>query len=493
MAATDRPRILVVDDEAAIRELLTDILAMEGYDVRTAESGPDALVALEKGADLAIVDIRMPGMDGLELVKRIRGISALTDLPIIMITAFDTKSDRLKAAEAGASDFIGKPLDLAELRIRTKAQLKLSAARRARAAKAAAPASGRGSRTGGSLSESSRPRLMVKIRRVGLFLALFFLLFIGSVYWISQDVRDAVHSRLPRAALAARADDAFWRLDIDLLLAGIAIIPILVVSLVMISRFVEYHFAELEEVNKRKSQLVRWVSHELKTPLNGIGGFADLLASGARGGLSPEQAGSVQEIRGGVQHMRAMISDLLDLARIEAGTVELHSEEFSVAGLMADIVTVVKPQADKRTVSLVPSGDLGAEMRADFSRTKQVVINLIANAIRFSPVGASVTITAAAGKDSVRITVADSGPGISAEDQRKLFEEFGQIGGGAEGGTGLGLAISLRLVQLQGGRIWIESFPGEGTRFHVSLPAADAGKAGATAAPADAGAARPTV
>jgi signal transduction histidine kinase len=215
------------------------------------------------------------------------------------------------------------------------------------------------------------------------------------------------------------------------------------------------------------------VAHELKTPLNGVKGFADLLASGARGPMTPEQAACVTEIRGGVQHMRTMIGDLLDLARIEAGTIDLKPEDVTLAGLLAEALVVARPMAEGHKVALTAAGELSTEIHVDFGRTKQVLINLLSNAIKFSPEGAMVSVTGMASSGEVRITVSDAGPGISEEDQKKLFSEFGQVGAaGNPDGTGLGLAISRRLVELQGGRIWVESEPVRGTRFHVAFPAA---------------------
>ena len=475
VASAGRPRALVVDDDDTFRDLLGEVLTAEGYDVDAAGSGAEALAKAQQEPDLIFVDLRMPDMDGYETIKRLRGISAIADVPIIVITATNTREDRLKAVATGANDFIVKPLDREELRVRSRAQLALSPARKRRLAKLKSLAANRaaiGAMVGGALAESSRPRLMIKIRRMGLFIGLFILLTLGAVYWISQDIESAVTEKLPKAAMITRVMEAITRLDIGLLLAGIAMGLVIAISLLVIGRFVRFHFAEIEEANQRKSRLVRWVSHELKTPLNGIGGFADILASGAQGAMTPEQAGSVAEIRGGVKHMRGMITDLLDLARIEAGTIELKLEDISVASVLAEALTVARPMADQRKVMLVPSGDLSAEMHADFGRIKQVVLNLVSNAIRFTPPEWRVSITAAALPGEVRITVADAGPGIAPEDQGKLFEEFGQVGAVSGEGTGLGLAISRRLVELHHGRIWIESFPGEGTKFHVSLPAA---------------------
>ncbi len=330
-------------------------------------------------------------------------------------------------------------------------------------------------RSGPGPAEDSRPRLMAKIRRiVGGFGVLVLLTFAG-VHWIARDIESAIEApRLPRAAVRERVTDALARLELVLLIAGLATAPVLGGALWLVAGFVTRHFAEVEGATRAKSRLVRWVAHELRTPLNGIKGFADLLASGARGPLAPGQAECVQEIRGGVGHMKSMINDLLDLARIESGTVELRPEEVSVASLMADLRGLTEPIAAARRVRLAPSGALEAVVFADDQRTKQILLNLMSNAIKFSPEGGEVRMIAVAAAGRIRMTVEDDGKGLGAEEAENLFTEFSAARPERPGleGSGLGLAISRKLAVMMGGDLSVRTEPDRGGRFDLELPAA---------------------
>lgn len=330
--------------------------------------------------------------------------------------------------------------------------------------------------TAGLLSERSRPQLMIKLRRIGGFMALFTLLVLASVHWITQDIQDALTLKLPKAALVARVTEAADRLDLILVVAGVALVPLIGVAMVLAARFVRAHFEELETANRRKSQYVSMVVHELRTPLNGIKGFADILASAVHGSLNPGQDECVREIRGGVRHMKTMISDLLDQAKIEAGTIELKLEETDFDGILREAVATAGPTAKERGLRLAWEGALAADVRVDFSRTKQILLNLLSNAFKYSPDGGTVTVRAETAGPLLRIAVIDEGPGIALEGQAALFEEFRQVTPAPAGleGTGLGLAICRKLVEKQGGTIWIESAPGAGSRFCFTVPLASA-------------------
>jgi signal transduction histidine kinase len=330
-----------------------------------------------------------------------------------------------------------------------------------------------------SLSERSLPRLMAKLRRIGGLVALFILLVFASLHWISQDMNAAVRRPgLSKRAIVAALEENVGRLSLVIVIAGIALAAVFLVSAVLVTRFVRHHFRELESMNKRKSQFVSMVSHELRTPLNAIAGFSDLLANGAFGALNEGQADCVKEVRSGSTHLKRMINDILDISKIEAGSIDLNKAELKVGAALAGALVVAGPLARARGVELATRGDADADVDADATvlgdpvRLKQVLLNLISNAIKHSPAGRKVEVTASRRDGEVRITVADQGEGIARADQEKLFEEFRQLRSAAEAteGTGLGLAICRKLVELQGGRIWVESSPGAGARFHFTLP-----------------------
>jgi PAS domain S-box-containing protein len=230
---------------------------------------------------------------------------------------------------------------------------------------------------------------------------------------------------------------------------------------------------EVEQANRMKSEFLARMSHDLRTPMNAIVGFSDLLAEQGEGPLNETQQLFVQRIQAGAKHLLDLISDLLDLSKIEAGRMALRREEFSAADAVNDVVSVLRPLADVKGISLNSSVPGRLSVHADRTRFKQVLYNLVSNAVKFTPQGGSVQVEARQQQDSVLFAVTDTGIGISAQDQEAIFNEFHQAHAGeaqAREGTGLGLAISRRLVELHGGSIWVESEPDRGSRFSFTLP-----------------------
>jgi signal transduction histidine kinase len=336
----------------------------------------------------------------------------------------------------------------------------------------------------------SMPELMTKLRRVGGLLALFLLLVLAAVYWITQDMNAAIdNAALSKRAIKTAFEESTGRLYMVVIIAGAAMTPMFVVAALLVGRFVRYHFRELEMMNKRKTKFVSMVAHELRTPLNAIVGFSDLLAGGSHGKLNDGQADCVKEVRSGAAHLKRVINDILDMSRIEAGSVEINRIELKAGTVIEAAILAAAPLARARDIRLVAHGDLAAAFTGDAIRVKQILLNLLSNAVKFSPAGEPVDIGADASGNEVVMTVSDKGGGISREDQGRLFEEYGQLreAWNTMEGTGLGLAICRKLVELQGGRIWVESAPGEGSRFRFALPvvrpAADALVLAPSAAP----------
>jgi len=236
------------------------------------------------------------------------------------------------------------------------------------------------------------------------------------------------------------------------------------------------HKQRLEDILRFKSEFIANMSHELRTPLNSIIGFSELLEDQQFGPLNEKQQRYVHNVWTSGRHLLDLINDILDLSKIEAGKIELHMETFSLREALVAALTMVRPQAAKRRISI--RSEIVAEMTtvtADPLRLKQIMYNLLSNAIKFTPEGGHVTVTARLVEDAfAEIAVTDSGIGIKAEDILKLFQEFVQIDsflGKQHEGTGLGLALTKRLVELHGGKIWAESLgPGQGTTFTLTLP-----------------------
>ncbi len=237
-----------------------------------------------------------------------------------------------------------------------------------------------------------------------------------------------------------------------------------------------YAKEEAERASRFKDQFLSTMSHELRTPLNAVLGFSDLLADERYGPLNERQRRYVKNIHTGGRHLLRLINDILDLSKIEAGRLELAIESVQVGTAFAEVLSTMQPLADKKSQTLSQHAETDLHVRADATRFKQVLMNLIGNAIKFTPEGGRIELAARLMDGQVRVDVRDTGPGIPPEEQKRIFEAFYRLrqSGKATEGTGLGLAITQRLVELHGGQLGLESQPGKGSCFYFSLPVAAA-------------------
>jgi PAS domain S-box-containing protein len=231
---------------------------------------------------------------------------------------------------------------------------------------------------------------------------------------------------------------------------------------------------EAERTSKFKDQFLSTMSHELRTPLNAVLGFSDLLADERYGSLNDRQQRYIAHIHTGGKHLLKLISDILDLSKIEAGRMELAREDVLVPSAFAEVISALYPLAEKKSQALLQQVEPQLRVHADALRFKQVLMNLVGNAIKFTPEGGRIDLVARRTDSQVRIEVRDNGPGIAPEQQQQIFEAFVRLAqsGTTTEGTGLGLAITSRLVELHGSKLGIEGRPGEGTCFYFSLPEA---------------------
>jgi PAS domain S-box-containing protein len=240
-----------------------------------------------------------------------------------------------------------------------------------------------------------------------------------------------------------------------------------------LNQSLEQRNREVERANQLKTEFLASMSHELRTPLNSIIGFSDLLSEAKAGELNEKQKRFVARISEGARHLSLLINDILDLSKIEAGRIDLSIQQFAVEPSIQEILLSVRPIAESKKLTLAADIDSGLTIQADQTRFRQVIYNLLSNALKFTPEGGRVTVEASAVDDFLRVRVSDTGVGILPEEMANIFEKFHQAGPTTKGireGTGLGLAITKRLVELHGGKVSVESELEKGSQFTVELP-----------------------
>jgi signal transduction histidine kinase len=256
-------------------------------------------------------------------------------------------------------------------------------------------------------------------------------------------------------------------------------------------------YDKLKELDRLKSNFMATISHELRTPLTSIIGYSDMLHAGLAGPMNPEQTEFVETIRSKGEHLLALITNVLDLSRLEKGSLLPQRELLDAAAVMADVAKTVGPSAAKKRVRVVTAAPAELPpLHADPVMIRQVLFNLVENAVKFSPPGSEVTLSArevaidveaetddllglsvvAARRRGVELTVRDAGPGIAAAEHERIFDAFYQVDGSStreHGGTGLGLSIVRKLVEAHGGTVWVESELGAGACFRFTVPEVD--------------------
>ncbi len=272
--------------------------------------------------------------------------------------------------------------------------------------------------------------------------------------------------------LRRRVPGSFPQETIDLL-QTFASQSVLAIENARLFREIEEKSRQLELASKHKSQFLANMSHELRTPMNAVLGYTDLILDNIFGDVPEAIRDTLERVKSNGQHLLGLINDVLDLSKIEAGQLTLSLGEYSMGDVVQAVVSAVESLAAEKKLALkatVPA-DLPPG-RGDERRLTQVLLNLVGNAIKFTDDG-EVSIQARASDGAFVVSVSDTGPGISEADQRTIFEEFQQADSSStrkKGGTGLGLSISRRIVELHGGRLWVESTPGRGSTFSFTLP-----------------------
>jgi signal transduction histidine kinase/HAMP domain-containing protein len=258
------------------------------------------------------------------------------------------------------------------------------------------------------------------------------------------------------------------------LLQTFATQSVLAIENARLFREIEEKGRQLELANRHKSEFLSNMSHELRTPLSAIIGFSEVLLERMFGEMNEKQEDYLKDIHSSGQHLLSLINDILDLAKVEAGRMELNPTTFDLSAAIDNALTLIRERAMHHGIALATEIDsqLG-ELNADERKLKQILLNLLSNAVKFTPEGGKITVGARRLRDMVEIAVNDTGIGIAPKDQAAVFEEFKQVGRDytrkAEG-TGLGLALTRKLVELHGGAMRLASEPGKGSTFAFTLP-----------------------
>ncbi len=429
-------RVLLVDDSPNVLAELGVALRDDGYDVVPARNGEQALELLSvQAVDAVLMDVQMPGLGGLETCRRIKAAPAMRDIPVVLLTAEDGRASMLAGLEAGADDYVVKASGEVEL---LKARLR---------------------------AQLRRKQFEDEARRVHAEL--------------HHSAMEAAQARAARTLADSRAE--------------------LLAALQQRNEALEQLNAELSRASSAKTAFLSTMSHELRTPLNAVIGFAQLMRDGAAGPVSPRQAEFCHHIHNAGQHLLSLVNDLLDMAKIEAGRVDLDFEPVELDELLRDALAIVQERTRLANIQVSVSGvGAGQRLCVDRRRLRQIIYNLLSNAAKFTPKGGQIRLEAAKvgrarardalpgfalGRRSelpdnefrefVQISVTDSGIGIPSDGLERLFQPFNQIKNVLTHkveGTGLGLATVSRLVQLHGGAVAVTSEPDRGSCFTCWLP-----------------------
>ncbi len=490
-----KARILIVDDQKSARETLQALLLKENYDLVFAENGSEALEKAQKQPpDLILLDVMMPDMDGFEVCQRLRSDYSLGEIPVIMVTALDDNRSRMKGIEAGADDFVTKPYDRTELRIRIRTIVRLDRYRKL-------------------LAERANYEQLVELSPEGIMIV------------DMHEIIRLVNSQIVRMLGISTKDDIIERristlnefenrelllLSHQRIINGIIGNPLFEVSIIRVggdnipvevccgpftymgkpaAQFVMRDITErkraeevereaetLKRVDRFRKELLSDISHELRTPLAGIKGYTTLLLSYGDKLANEKKSESLISIDYCTNRLLELVDNLLDISRFESGTMNLDRKQYDIKYVLHEAVKEAKTACTSHTIQLakVESGTVSIDMK----RIQQVIGNLIGNAIKYSAEGTEIFITGEKIGAEFIVSVSDEGMGIPEDKLDKVFDKLYRIDQKQTGapGLGLGLAICKQIIGAHGGQIWARSKVGEGSTFYFTIPLESSGK-----------------
>src|ERR1051326_2620585 len=525
---TANARILVVDDEPPVLLTLKAILEQEGYAVDAAAEGATALrMVREHRYDLVLTDLKMPGVDGMAVLKGVRNLSPET--VTVMLTGYGSLDSALEAVQQGAYEYLLKPVEIPHLKLIVQRSLERKRFSETevlyRVSQALPQGLGNPEAIAAQVTEATRQVLGISDARLLWFDAAGELQPEGGATIVRELLQEAsVRGRLASGEILGaenagaelrqkiealggaqsfvlipgngkrRLTCVLWARDGEqvyefhasaqrFLCALVAQASIALENAALLHELQANNAAleaanrKLAELDRLKSQFLSVATHELRTPLTLLLGYNSMLAENLDGRVSEEERGAIDESVAACKRLIRLVNSMLDLSQIQSGSMRMEFSETDVRSLIRSTVTLFQHEAVSKGVTLASTVPARLpRTSADPERLQQALINLVGNALKFTPTGGAIQIQARhlSERNLLQISVSDNGIGIQPEEQAHIFDEFGRSRrAGAQRkkqGAGLGLAITRRVVEAHGGEISVTSKPNQGSTFTISLP-----------------------